>query len=40
MIQSFDDDDDLTLTAEEKVTLLTTIATNPEVAIYKYIQTY
>lgn len=37
MIQSFDDDDDLTLTAEEKVTLLTTIATNPEVAINKFI---
>ena len=35
MIQSFDDNDDQTLTAEEKVTLLTTLATNPEVAIYK-----
>jgi len=37
MIQAFDDNDDQTLTADEKVVLLSTLATNPEVAIYKFI---
>ena len=37
MIQSFDDNNDQTLTGEEKVTLLTTLATNPEIAAYKFI---
>jgi len=36
MIQSFDDNEDQALTAEEKVTMITTIATNPEVALYKF----
>lgn len=37
LIQSFDDNDDQTLTGDEKVTLLTTLATNPEIAAYKFI---
>ena len=37
MIQSFDDNNDQTLTGEEKVILLTTLATNPEIAAYKFI---
>ena len=37
LIQSFDDNDDQTLTGDEKVTLITTLATNPEIAIYKFI---
>lgn len=37
LIQSFDDNNDQTLTADEKITLLTTLATNPEIAAYKVI---
>lgn len=37
LIQAFDDDDDQVLTVEEKVTLISTLATNPEIAIYKLI---
>ena len=37
LIQAFDDDDDQTLTADEKTTLITTLASNPEIALYKFI---
>lgn len=37
LIQAFDDDDDQVLTVEEKVTLISTLATNPEIAIHKFI---
>jgi len=37
LIQAFDDNDDQTLTADEKTTLITTLASNPEIALYKFI---
>ncbi len=37
LVLAFDDDDDNTLTAMEKIVLLTTLATNPEIAVYKFI---
>ena len=37
LIQAFDDNDDQALTADEKTTLITTLASNPEIALYKFI---
>ena len=37
LVQAFDDNEDETLTAEEKLTLITTLATNPEIALNKFI---
>ena len=36
LVKAFDDNDDKTLTAKEKSYLLTTLAANPEIAIYRY----
>ncbi len=35
LVESFDEDEDLTLTAEEKAVLISTVATNPDVAVHK-----
>jgi len=35
LVSSFDEDSDLTLTADEKAVLLTTVATNPDIAIQR-----
>lgn len=37
LVSTFDEDSDLTLTAEEKAILLTTVATNPDLAIQRLI---
>jgi hypothetical protein len=37
LVSTFDEDSDLTLTAEEKAVLLTTVATNPDLAIQRYL---
>ena len=36
LVKAFDEDDDKTVTGREKTYLLTTLAANPEVAIYRY----
>ena len=35
LVKAFDENDDKTLTGEEKSYLLTTLASNPEIAIYR-----
>ena len=36
LVKAFDENDDKTLTGKEKAYLLTTLASNPEIAIYRY----
>ena len=36
LVKAFDENDDKTLTGQEKSYLLTTLASNPEIAIYRY----
>ena len=36
LVKAFDENDDKTLTGKEKAYLLTTLAANPEIAIYRY----
>ena len=35
LVEAFDEDGDMTLTAEEKAVLISTVAVNPDVAVYK-----
>ena len=35
LIRSYDENDDMTLRGDEKAQLLTTLATNPEIAVYR-----
>jgi hypothetical protein len=35
LVEAFDEDEDMTLTAEEKAVLISSVATNPDVAIHK-----
>ena len=37
LIRSYDENGDNTLMGDEKAELLTTLATNPEIAIYRYL---
>jgi hypothetical protein len=35
LVEAFDEDGDMTLTAEEKAVLISTVAVNPDVAVHK-----